>query len=137
MIKVQIQFLFFLNRSTALPIRSTDASVLPITFLPVWGLLFAVVAAVFVLLEVLEFLLDVSDVEEESERITRTYQSSVERVNLMMNDNERRDAEIRSIMRLTLGKKTEKSEPKTEKETEITEETEKKTEKKSTKKADK
>ena len=67
MIKVQIQFFFFLNRSTALPIRSTDASVLPITFLPVWGLLFAVVAAVFVLLEVLEFLLDVSNVEGTEE----------------------------------------------------------------------
>lgn len=49
----------------------------------------------------------------------------------MMNENERRDAEIRSIMSLTFGKKTEKTEPKTEKETE------KKTEKKSAKKADK
>ena len=76
--------------------------------------------------------------EEEPKRfVTRQNQSSVERVNLMMNENERRDAEIRSIMSLTLGKKTKKSEPKTEKETEITEETEKKPAKKSAKKADK
>lgn len=62
----------------------------------------------------------------------------------MMTDDERRNAEIRSIMSLTFGKKIKKSEPKTEKETKETEketketeETEKKTEKKSAKKADK
>lgn len=58
----------------------------------------------------------------------------------MMTDDERRNAEIRSIMSLTFGKKTKKAEPKTEKETKETEKETKETEeteKKSAKKADK
>lgn len=55
----------------------------------------------------------------------------------MMTDDERRNAEIRSIMSLTFGKKTKKSEPKTEKETKETEKETEETEKKSAKKADK